>query len=174
MKALLTLATILTLLVTACTGSADDKASAGAAKMNPLARFAGEWKIDGKWASGEDLHARSVYQWSLAKRILTAKTFVMKDGSEYQRYEGVMAWHPKKKSLYEVSFAFDGTIHETLIEKVDDNTLHIGYVPFNADEQSKVRQVLKFEDDDNFNWKVEIQADGKWQQIMDATWHRTK
>src|SRR5260370_42548121 len=83
--------------------AADDKP---ADRMAALERFAGEWTVDGKWSNGESLRARTVCEWGLGKKILKAKTFVQKDGSEYQRYEAVMAWRPEKKCLYEISFAF--------------------------------------------------------------------
>jgi len=75
--------------------------------LTALERFAGEWEVDGKWSDGQPLRARGVYQWGLGKKIMTAKTFVGDGDKEYQRYESVMAWHPEKKSLFQISFAFD-------------------------------------------------------------------
>src|ERR1700680_2647932 len=63
--------------------------------MAALAPFIGEWHVDGKWTGGEKLKARGVYEWGLGKKIIVAKTFVMDKGKEYQRYESIMAWHPK-------------------------------------------------------------------------------
>src|SRR5436189_1561217 len=85
-----------------------DKAEADK-QLAALERFVGEWTVDGKWADGQPLHARNVIAWSLGKKIMTTKTFVKDGDKEYQRYEGVMAWHAEKKSLYQVSFAFDGS-----------------------------------------------------------------
>src|SRR5579862_6490985 len=80
-----------------------------------LQRFVGEWEVNGKWADGSTLHARGVYEWGLGKKIMTAKTFVGDGDKEYQRYEGIMAWHPEKKSLFQISFAFDGAVTEVLM-----------------------------------------------------------
>src|SRR4029077_17783478 len=86
---------------------ADDKAtSTETSATAPLERFVGEWTVRDKWNSGEELHARNVYEWGLGKMILKAKTFVKTDKGEYQRYDAVMAWHPKKKSLFIISFSF--------------------------------------------------------------------
>jgi hypothetical protein len=57
-------------------------------KLDALDRFAGEWAVEGKWADGDSLKARSVYEWGLGKKILRARTYVMNGDKEYQRYEG--------------------------------------------------------------------------------------
>jgi hypothetical protein len=143
-------------------------------KLAPLARFVGEWEVDGKWSDGSPLHARGVYAWGLGKHILTAKTFVQDGKKEYQRYEGVMAWHPEKKSLFQISFAFDGSLTETLIESKDKDTLHLGWTPFAEGKPSKVRQVIRFLDNDRFQWVVSLQEGDGWKQLIDATWKRKK
>jgi hypothetical protein len=143
-------------------------------KLAPLERFVGEWAVDGKWADGAALHARTVYTWGLAKKIVHAKTFVMDGDKEYQRYEGVMAWHPEKKSLYQVSFAFDGSVTEVLMETKDKDTLNIGWTPFAEGKPSKVRQVIRFLDNDRFQWTVALQDGEQWKQLIDATWKRKR
>jgi hypothetical protein len=140
--------------------------------LAPLARFAGEWEVDGQWSSGEALHARGVYEWGLGKKILRARTFVGTGDKEYQRYESVMTWHPKKQCLYEITFAYDGNISEVVIDPKDEDTLHIGYTPFHADQPQNVRQILKFKDNDHFVWTVNIKQGDEWKQIMEATWVR--
>jgi hypothetical protein len=147
---------------------------AGQDHLAPLAQFVGEWEVDGKWSHGSPLHARGVYAWGLGKKIMTAKTFVKNGDKEYQRYEAVMAWHPEKKSLFQISFAFDGSLTEVLMEPKDRDTLHVGWTPFAAGKPSKVRQVLRFVDNDHFRWVVSIQEGTGWKQIMDATWVRKK
>src|SRR5262245_40518108 len=107
--------------------AADDKP---ADPLASLARFVGEWTVDGKWSDGQTLRARSVMDWGLGKKILKAKTFVQNpDNTEYQRYEAIMAWHPEKKCLYEISFAFDGNISEYRLDPKDRDTLHVGFEP---------------------------------------------
>jgi hypothetical protein len=154
------------ILLVGMTGQAGDN------KLAPLERFVGEWTVDGKWSDGQGLQARGVYEWGLGKKILHAKTFVKDGGKEYQRYEGVMAWHPDKKTLYQVSFAFDGSLTEVVMESKDKDTLHIGWTPFAEGKPSKVRQVIRFLDNDRFHWVVSLQDGQQWKQIMDATWKR--
>jgi hypothetical protein len=137
-----------------------------------LDRFVGEWTVDGKWSNGESLHARGVYEWGLGKKILKAKTFVMDGANEYQRYESILAWHPEKKSLFEISFAFDGGLTEVLIETKDKDTLQIGWTPYTEGKPSKVRQTIRFLDNDRFQWIVLLKDGEEWKQIMDATWKR--
>jgi hypothetical protein len=150
-----------------------DKA-AGESKLAPLERYVGEWVVDAKWADGTPLKARNVIVWGLGKKIVQAKTFVQDGDKEYQRYEGVMAWHPEKKSLYQVSFAFDGSISEVLIDSKDKDTLQFGWTPFAEGKPSMVRQVLRFLDNDRFQWTVSIQDGEQWKQLIDATWRRKK
>jgi hypothetical protein len=141
--------------------------------LAPLARFVGgQWVVRGKWSSGEDLRARSTYEWGLGKKIITAKTFVMNGDKEYQRYEGVMAWHPAKKSLFEISFAFNGEITEVLMEPVDADTLRIGWTPYDPERPNKARQTIKFLDNDTFVWTVLLKSGDNWQQLIEATWQR--
>ena len=142
--------------------------------MASLARFVGEWQVDGKWSTGETLKARGVYQWGLDKKLLIAKTFVMDKDKEYQRYESIFAWHPGRKSLYEITFSFDGSISEVMIETKEKDTLHVGYTPFHADKPMPVRQTLRFTDDDHFVWVVQMQKGQEWVQLIKATWVRKK
>lgn len=143
------------------------------AHVAPLARFVGEWEVDGKWSDGSELHARAVYTRGVNNKIIVGKTFVKDPAKgEYQRYEGILAWHPKKKSLYEVSFAYNGDISEVLIDQPDKDTLHFGYRPFNDGDPAKVRQIIHFTGDDAFVWTVSLKTDSGWNKIMEATWHR--
>jgi hypothetical protein len=143
-------------------------------KMAVLHRFDGEWEVEGKWTGGQPLQARTVYTWALNKKILRASTFVKDGSTEYQRYEGIMAWHPEKKSLYQISFAFDGSMTEVLIDAKDKDTLLIGYTPFSKAKPSPVRQTIRFLDDDRFQWIVSLQEGDSWKQLIDATWKRKK
>ncbi len=142
---------------------------------NPLSvldRFAGEWVVEGKWSSGETLHARTIYKWGLGKKILKARTFVRNGDREYQRYEGILAWQPEKKSLFEISFAYDGAVTEVLIDSPDRDTLRIGWTPYTPGKPSRVRQILHFLDNDRFRWTVQLQDGDAWKPIIDATWKR--
>jgi hypothetical protein len=163
------------LAVLAATGStpADDKTAAesGLASLEP---FVGEWEVNGNWSDGSRLQARSVYEWGLGKKILKARTFGRKGDKEHQRYERVLAWHPEKKSLFEISFAYDGGVSEFLIESKDKDTLHIGWMSFVPDKPSNVRQVIKFLDRDHFQWVVSVKDGETWKQLIDATWTRKR
>jgi hypothetical protein len=158
------------------TGSAisqdGDKKPVKADPMAALAPFVGEWQVEGKWAGGNALKARGVYDWSLEKKIISTKTFVMDKGKEHQLYQGIMAWHPKKKSLYLISFASDGQISEVIMETKEKDTIHIGYTPFHADQPQPVRQTLRFTDKDHFVWTVELKKGEEWTQLIQATWVR--
>ena len=135
-----------------------------------LDRFVGEWTVDGRWSDGSSLHARGVYEWGLNKRILKARTYVKDGEKEYQRYESVLAWHPDKKLLFEISFAFDGALSEYVVETAGKDTLRIGWTPFAADKPSRARQVIKFLDKDHFRWTVSLKEGDGWKQLIEAVW----
>jgi hypothetical protein len=158
-------------LVSTVTVSAEDKVKA-VNRLAPLERFAGEWSVDGKWSNGDGLKARAVYQWGLGKKIMTSKTFVMNGDKEYQRYEGVFAWHPEKKQLFHISFSFDGGFSEVIVDSKDKDTLNFGFVPFTEGKPQNLRQTIRFLDDDRFQWIVLLKQGEEWKEIMDATWKR--
>jgi hypothetical protein len=142
-------------------------------KLAPLERFVGEWAVEGKWADGQSLHARNFCEWGLGMKILKAKTFVRDGEKEYQRYEGVFAWHPEKKSLFQISFAYDGSMTQTLIQPRDKDTLLIGWTPFAPEAPGRVRQTIVFLDPDHYRWTVEVKQGEQFKQIIEATWKRT-
>jgi hypothetical protein len=143
-------------------------------KLAALERFLGEWEINGRWTTGEELHARNVMDWGIAKKFITAKTFVKNGNTEYQRYDGIMGWHPRKKSLYQITFAYDGDIRETVIESADKDTLYFGWKPFTEGEPSPVRQTIKFTDKDSYVWTVELKQGEEWKKLIEGTWTRKK
>jgi hypothetical protein len=142
-------------------------------KLAPLARFVGEWAVEGKWADGTGLRARNVCEWGLDKKILKTKSFVRNGDKEYQRYEGIFAWHPEKKSLFQISFAYDGSMTQTLVQSKDKDTLLIGWTPFAPETPSRVRQTIVFLDQDHYRWTVEVKQGEEFKQIIEATWKRT-
>jgi hypothetical protein len=150
----------------------DDKKGTKPDPMASLAGFVGEWEVNGKWADGNPLKARGVYEWGLNKKILIARTFVMDKDKEYQRYESILTWHPGKKSLYEITFGFDGSITEVILEAKEKDTIHIGYTPFHEGKPSNLRQTLRFTDKDHFVWTVQLKQGDEWKQLIEATWVR--
>jgi len=162
--------------------AADDAPAASQNHMSALAKFDGEWHVNGKWSNGETLEARTVYHWGLGKKIVMAETYAKYRGKEYQRYENVMTWHPKKKCLYEISFTYDGEISEHVIDAVEPDTLHVDFRPLPDDVAGaaaktiapELRQVLKFTDDDHMVWTVTMKQGGEWQQLIEATWVRQR
>jgi hypothetical protein len=153
---------------------ADDKPASAENKLAPLEPFLGEWEVHGRWASGDELHARNVIEWGIGKKFITAKTFVKDGAREYQRYDAVMGWNPKKKSLFQTSYTYAGDINDTIIEPVEKDTLHIGWKAFDPSEPSKVRQIIKFTGKDSYVWTVFLNDGTEWKKLIEATWTRKK
>ena len=146
----------------------------GAERLAPLSRFIGDWTLDANWSDGTPLRARAVYEWGLGGKILRARTFIITGADERQRYEDVIAWDPRRESIVDVSFSVDGAINEILVESKDENTLLFGWKPYHEGKPGRVRQTITFEAKDRFVWVVELNAEGDWKQIMQATWVRAK
>ena len=53
-----------------------------------------------------------------------------------------------------------------------EDTLQIGWTPYTEGKPSKVRQTIRFLDNDRFQWIVLLKDGEEWKQIMDATWKR--
>jgi hypothetical protein len=161
-------------LVCCSLANAQEKATGKVEPLAPLGRFVGgEWVVHGKWNSGQELHARSVYTWGVGNKVLLGKTFVQDGkGGEYQRYEEIFYFHPKRQRLEHLSVAFNGELSETVADVVDANTLKFGYTPFQEGQTPKVRQVITFLDNDSFTWKVDLQVKDGWQPLIEATWKR--
>lgn len=140
--------------------------------LAPLAPFVGEWVVDGKWASGQPLHARAIYEWSEHHRVIRARTYVRNGDAEYLRYEAVLGWHPRKRTLFEVSFAYNGELSEYRIEPVGSDTLRIGWAPFDGNETPRVRQTIRLQGKDAFLWTVLLKDGDGWKPLIEATWRR--
>lgn len=144
--------------------------------VKALDGFVGEWTIDAKWDSGQPLKARAIYSRELGGKHLRTQTFVKKDdGSEYQRYEGVMTWHPRRKSLVIYSFAYDGSVQENLAQTDDGKTFRVGFTPYDPGAPNPVRQTLTLVSPDAFDWTVEMRVgdSDQWQRLIKAQWKRT-
>jgi hypothetical protein len=146
-----------------------------AGKLEPLARFVGEWTLDAKWADGTALRARAEYELGLEKKIMRGRTFIIDaEGKERQRYEDVMAWDGRRGSLVDVSFSVDGAVNEIVVEKKDEVTLLWGWTPYQEGREGKVRQTIQFKGEDRFAWVVELKGEEGWRKIMEGTWVRAK
>lgn len=162
----------LSLLIAQSTIRAEDKPQAKENPLAPFERFIGTWTVEGKWSDGSELRARSVYDWGINNKVITAKTFVKNKDTEYQRYEGVIGWNLANKKLYEISFAYDGSVSEVIIDVKDQDTLQIGYTPYEKDQPSRVRQTLHFKDKDTFTWTVLLKEGHTWKTLIEADWKR--
>lgn len=152
---------------------AADNAGDARAHLAPLERFlGGQWVVNGHWESGEELHARGVYEWGLNHNFIRAKTFVGDKDKEYQRYDGTFAWDAAHKRLVHISFAYNGSFSETVVEVKDPDTFQLGYVPYVEGQPSQVRQTLHFTGKDEFVWIVQLRSGDGWKKLIEATWHR--
>lgn len=146
-------------------------------RLAPLARLIGEWRVEGAWTSGDKLRARAIYSWGIGKKFIDGATFVIDNdtGKEYQRYDAVMGWHPEKRSLFQTSYAYDGSIGSGLFDASTKGVIRIGYTPFEGTEEPKIRQDLTFKGEEVFTWHVMMKnAQGGWDTLIEADWKRVK
>ncbi len=140
-----------------------------------LEGFVGEWEIDAKWDDGRPLKARAIYSSEMGGKHIRTQTWLPKpDGTEYQRYQGMMTWHPRKNAFAVYSFAYDGAVTEALATTDDGKTLKIGFEPFEPGAPSPLRQTLRLVSADALEWTVEMNAGGEWKRLIQAEWKRKK
>ncbi|HYF52193.1 MAG TPA: hypothetical protein VEJ63_22490 [Planctomycetota bacterium] len=166
----LTVAALLLMSVRAADTSAtsvDTKATLAA--LAPL--IGGEWRVNAKWASGEPLNARSIYDWGVGKKFVTGKVFVTNpDGKEYQRYESVYGMRDGKLMLWD--FSFEGVVD--LSEwKLDGKRLYTERLMKSPNGESKMVQSIELFEENKFRWIVAFEGGGKKNTLIDATWVRT-
>ena len=66
----------------------------------------------------------------------------------------------------------DGAVSAYRVDTEDGKTFKFGFNPIGNEELPKVRQTIIFKSADEYQWIVELNADGNWSQIMDGVWKR--
>lgn len=162
---------LLACLITAA-GNSSSMAAGLDDRLGPLAPAVGyEWRVEGNWSNGSPLKARAVYEPGLDGKIIKSQVFVSMGETEYQRYESIIAWHPEKQALYELTVSVDGEITEWKIEDRGQKTLQLTHFE-TAPGKPNVRQTMKFTDEQTMDWIVEIEQDGAWRELLHAPWRR--
>lgn len=137
-----------------------------------FAPFIGEWEIVGTWDDGRPIKARNTYAWHMNRKHIKCATFVAGPEGEYQRYDGLLVWHPRKKTLGSYSFAFDGNISEYRAETTDGRTFRFGFSPWDDEDTLSIRQTIEFTGPDVFVWTVEARAGESWKRLIRGEWKR--
>lgn len=140
-------------------------------EVQKFAPFLGEWTIHGTWSDGRPLVAHNVYAWTLNGTHLACQTWVGEGAEKHMRYQSMMSYDAKHECLVTYSFAVDGAVSAYRVETEDGKTFKFGFDPISHDE-SRVRQTITFKSADEYQWIVEVNADGAWKQIMDGVWKR--
>jgi hypothetical protein len=140
----------------------------------PLAALApligGEWHFEGKWANGEPLKAREVFEWGLGKKFVNTRTWVTNNnGDEYERYRSTFAVKDGKPVMY--NFAYDG---ESSVDevKVTGKVIDVRRSARTPAGEMVIRQEIELTEKDKFRWRVWLDRDGESQQIIDGEWVR--
>ena len=164
------LAMVVVLILAGSVRAADD-APAGDGPLAALAPFIdGEWHFDGKWANGEPLKAREVFEWGLGKKFVTTRTWVINNnGDEYERYRSTFAVKDGKPVMY--NFAYDG---ESSVDevKVSGKVIDVRRSAKTPAGEMVIRQEIELTEKDKFRWRVWLDRDGESQQIIEGDWVR--
>ncbi len=143
-------------------------------EVQKFAPFAGEWTIEATWSAGNPLKAHNVNTWTLGNTHLSGQTFVGEGAEKYQRYQSMFSYDAKHECLVSYSFAADGAVSAYRVDTEDGKTFKFGFSPIAHEELPKVRQTIVFKSADEYQWIVELNANGSWSQIMDGIWKRSE
>jgi hypothetical protein len=138
-----------------------------------VGNLVGEWTIDTKWAAGNWLHARGVYDWGVGKKFVTVKTFVRKDdGGEYQRYETVFGVEDGKLTAWQ--FVVDGHAQKLVfdVDTAGKKFSNSHEVDQPEGKKAILHQSLELVEPHKMHWVVSIEQNGKNQPVMDGFWER--
>jgi hypothetical protein len=134
----------------------------------------GDWKIQAKWSSGEELRAWQTFVWGPGKRFIRSVVYATSpsDGKEYMRYETVYGVRDGK--LVGWGFTFDGTMDEAVMHRSGENSLAVDREMASPNGKVARKQTITLTDDNHFTWKVWTERDGQKTQLMDGVWIRSE
>lgn len=153
-------------------------AAVGGPLKGPLTAFEpfiGTWEVEGKWASGVPLWARTRYEPVLDGNFLAARTVVIEqNGTLYERYRSMIAHDPARGVFPIHSFTFTGD-HRVLDYRADGEGRFV--IEWTMGD-SELKELAAFHGADRMEWKVwsrktgetewELQLDAEWKKIDDA------
>ena len=138
--------------------------------LSVLAPYVGyEWHVDAKWASGQPLRARNVYEWGMGKKPVRVRTYVQGPKGEYQRYETYYCHDAKTGTIRSWGLNAAGARSEGMV-RVEGRRLHFEGEP-TAGEPPLFQWIERL-DEMRFRWRAEVEKDGKRVRLIDAVYLR--
>jgi hypothetical protein len=141
------------------------------AQDKPLAlfeRFIGTWLGEAKWANGEPMRTRIVYEYGVGERVIEVHSFVIDPAGDAKHVYDTFAYlHPRDGQIRFVSISnaggvYDGTVSGTRDQIIWEWSAYLG------DRTAQYKQTLRMLNDDAYQWTVWQKAGEEWQQIIDA------
>ena len=160
---------LLPLLCVAAVGPATTTESAAPdvpAPLAPLVEYiGGEWRIDATWSNGQPLRGRQVFEWGVGRKFIVARTFAHGPGGEYQRYHTIYGVEDGKLTAW--GFTFEGQV-EKVHFTIDAQKLSMSR-PIKG---GTLHQSIELRKPHESRWIVELERDGRREQLMDGLWMR--
>ncbi|HET6348958.1 MAG TPA: hypothetical protein VFH88_07740 [Candidatus Krumholzibacteria bacterium] len=145
-------------------------ATFGADTPDPLAPVAplegGTWTGEGAWPDGSPLKVEVHYFWGPTKHVLHFDTYDLSGDTRQLIYEGIIFYDPSNAKLMEYNFKPSGDVDR--FELINANQKGFEMLG------NLTRSAVHYVGPDEFEWKLHVQKDGKWNQILDARYHRTR
>lgn len=137
----------------------------------------GKWHIEAEWnKSGMPFVQDVVYEWSLDKKIIKAKTYgtVNMETEEFGlRNEGIRAYDPAKGKVGFWEFDVYGNVVTGNVIK-ENGTLHYEYEQEINGNKTLFRDGWTRVDDNTYNFTVNMMKEGEWLTLLEGEFVRTE
>jgi hypothetical protein len=149
------------------------------AGKNPLDQLAwmvgGKWQADGdKGPDGKPFHVEWTCRWGANQRTLDFTVRFLVNGKLIPVYNGLYAWNPATKKLIFVYTDNEGALTEG--EAVmDGDRLEQDFHVTQADGTTQpFRSTIVRQGPDAYDWHVQSQKDGAWQEMFSLKYKRSR
>ena len=171
--------TILCTLALVVTLGAAPAAQSQEQSDNPLNQLA--WMVGGKWEAnvdqgpnGKPFHAEWQAKWGANHRTLNFTVWFLTDGKLVPEYNGLYAWNPGKKKIIFVYADKEGNLTEGDAVMSGERLEQEFHIIGTDGTARPFRSTVVRNGADAYDWNVEHQKDGAWEQMFALKYTRTR
>ena len=149
-------------------GVTDDTASLG-----DIGWMAGsKWVAETTGPDGKPLWVESVMEWTHHKTGIKFQTVFRREDGATPAYEGLFAWHPKKKQVVFFYTSRTGALSEGTLRKVGEILVQdLVNIKPDGSREKLLTHILR-RGEDSYDWLVFVPRGNEWEEVMRLTYHR--
>ena len=130
--------------------------------------FIGEWETTGEMPQVGTYTGKWSYEWIM-------DSINTKDGMIIGQHQGYLCWNKDKQRHAIYSFGSDGSIGTSLLsrrEQTEEGLLVVYDVSYTCSSLDKARETYLVKDENTFTITLELEQDGKYQQLFTLEYTR--